>query len=40
MEINVLFKVKSKEVLREILQTGKAYSLLDYEILNHKVQSK
>ena len=37
MKIQVLFEVKSREELREILQTGKAYSLLDYKILNFSV---
>lgn len=37
MKIQVLFEVADRKTLREILQTGKAYSLLDYKILNFAV---
>lgn len=37
MKINVTFEVNSREELIEILQTGKAHSLLDYKILNFKL---
>ena len=37
MRINVLFEVNSREELREILLTGKEYSLLDYKIINFEV---
>jgi hypothetical protein len=38
MKIKVLFEVEGRETLREILQTGKAHSLLDYKIINFEVE--
>ena len=39
MKINITFEVNSREELVEILQTGKAHSLLDYKILDFKLNT-
>ena len=36
MKINVTFEVKDNVTLREILETGKAYSLLECKVLDFK----
>lgn len=40
MKINITFEVNSREELVEILQTGRAHSLLDYKILDFTSHNK